>query len=146
MALDHRSLNKIQKNLRREDAPGTRVDPYPYIGIVKNNLDPTRSGRLQVWIPDLGGNEDDPNNWRTVNYASPYMGYTSQVLTAKDKLNPAKDNSFTKVSHTYGMWAVPPDVGVSVIVIFIAGDPLRGYFIACVNDNLSHVTSYSGYT
>ena len=138
MALDHRSLNKIQKNLRREDAPGTRVDPYPYIGIVKNNLDPTRSGRLQVWIPDLGGNEDDPNNWRTVNYASPYMGYTSQVLTAKDKLNPAKDNSFTKVSHTYGMWAVPPDVGVSVIVIFIAGDPLRGYFIACVNDNLSH--------
>jgi len=138
MALDHRSANKIQKNLRREDAPGTRVDPYPYIGIVKNNLDPTRSGRLQVWIPDLGGSEDDPNNWRTVSYASPYMGYTSQVQSAADKLNPPKDNTFTKVTHTYGMWAVPPDIGVSVIVIFIAGDPLRGYFIACVNDNLSH--------
>ena len=46
MALDHRIGNKVIKNARREEAPATRVDPYPYIGIVKNNLDPTRSGRL----------------------------------------------------------------------------------------------------
>jgi hypothetical protein len=36
------------------------------------------------------------------------------------------------------MWMVPPDIGVQVIVLFIAGDPLRGYWLACVNPNLSH--------
>jgi hypothetical protein len=136
MALDHRIGNKVIKNARREEAPATRVDPYPYIGIVKNNLDPTRSGRLQVYIPDLGGPPDDPNNWRTVSYASPFQGYTDQVQTSKDR-SPTT-NTFTTVSHSYGMWMVPPDINVEVIVIFIAGDPLRGYWIACVNSHLSH--------
>jgi hypothetical protein len=36
------------------------------------------------------------------------------------------------------MWMVPPDIGVQVIALFIAGDPLRGYWISCVNPNLSH--------
>ena len=136
MAIDHRIGTKVAKNLRREDATGTRVDPFPYIGIVKNNLDPTRSGRVQVWIPDLGGPPDDPNNWRTVSYSSPFMGYTSQVYKQTD--TSSTTNSFTTVNHTYGMWMVPPDIGVEVIVLFIAGDPLRGYFIACTNSNLSH--------
>ena len=136
MAINDRIGSKVVKAARREDAPGTRVDPYPYVGIVKNNLDPTLSGRLQVYIPDLGGPADDANNWRTVSYSSPYMGYTSQVQSHTD--TPSPDNSFTRVSHTYGMWMVPPDIGVEVIVIFIAGDPLRGYFIGCVNSNLSH--------
>lgn len=136
MAIDQRSGTKIIKNLRREDAVSSRVEPYPYIGIVKNNLDPTRSGRLQVWIPDLGGAEDDQINWRTVSYSSPYMGYTTKQQKSTDPLD--KNNTFTGVSHSYGMWMVPPDLGVHVIVLFIAGDPLRGYWISCVNPNLSH--------
>ena len=136
MAIDQRSGTKVIKNLRREEAIATRVDPYPYIGIVKNNLDPTRSGRLQVWIPDLGAKEDDQLNWRTVSYASPFMGYTSHQQDASDPIN--KDNTFEGVNHSYGMWMVPPDIGVQVIVLFIAGDPTRGYWLACVNPNLSH--------
>ena len=73
MAIDQRSGTKVIKNLRREEAGATRVDPYPYIGIVKNNLDPTRSGRLQVYIPDFGGDPDIAQNWRTVSYASPLV-------------------------------------------------------------------------
>jgi len=136
MAIDQRSGTKIIKNLRRDEAVGSRVDPYPYIGIVKNNLDPTRSGRLQVWIPDLGGVEDDQINWRTVSYSSPYMGYTTKQQKSTDPLD--YNNTFESVSHSYGMWMVPPDLGVHVIVLFIAGDPLRGYWISCVNPNLSH--------
>ena len=132
MAIDQRSGTKVIKNLRREEAGAVRVDPYPYIGIVKNNLDPTRSGRLQVYIPDLGGDELDQLNWRTVSYASPFMGYTTNPNIADTA------NAFESVSHTYGMWMVPPDIGVQVIVLFIAGDPLRGYWLACVNPNLSH--------
>jgi len=136
MPIDHRIGTKVIKSARREEASATRVDPYPYIGIVKNNLDPTRSGRLQVFIPDLGGDPADATNWRTVSYASPYQGYTSQLNQTQSGVSPA--NNFDVVSHTYGMWMVPPDIGVQVIVIFIAGDPMRGYWLACVNPNLSH--------
>ena len=132
MAIDQRSGTKVIRNLRKEDTPATRVDPHPYIGIVKNNLDPTRSGRVQVWIPDLGGVEDEKQNWRTVGYASPYMGYTTNPNLSD------QSDTFTSVTNTYGMWMVPPDIGVHVIVIFIAGDPLRGYWTSCVNPNLSH--------
>lgn len=129
MALDQRLTGKISKNARREEAPGVRVDPYIYEGRVKNNLDPTRTGRLQVWIADLGGIEEDPKNWRTVSYASPFMGTTD--VGAVDK------NTWDNTPHTYGMWMVPPDIGVSVLCIFVAGDPMRGYWIACVNPKLS---------
>lgn len=131
MAIDHRIGNKVQKSLRTEDAPATRVDPYPYIGIVKNNLDPTRTGRLQVWIPDFGGDQNNSSNWRTVRYASPFMGTTSIENAA------SKENKFTNTPHTYGMWMVPPDIGIEVLVIFVAGDPFRGYWIACVNSSIS---------
>lgn len=136
MAIDHRTGTKVSKHIRREDAPATRLEPYPYIGIVKNNLDPTKTGRLQVYIPDLGGDSDESANWQTVSYASPFMGYTNQYETNSSQI-PSPTNNFENVTHTYGMWMVPPDVGVQVIVIFIAGDPLRGYFISCVNPNVS---------
>jgi hypothetical protein len=135
MAIDHRVGSKVIKSLRREDAAAVRVDPHPYIGIVKNNLDPAKSGRLQVWIPDLGGDPTNSANWRTVSYASPFMGTTD--ISLKTGNQPSSENKFNKVPHTYGMWMVPPDIGVEVIVIFIAGDPLRGYFIACVNSHVS---------
>ena len=132
MAIDQRAGTKVIKSLRREEAGASRVDPYPYIGIVKNNLDPTRSGRLQIYIPDLGGDEADQTSWRTVSYSSPFMGYTTNENIADTA------NTFESVSHSYGMWMVPPDIGVQVIALFIAGDPLRGYWISCVNPNLSH--------
>jgi len=135
MAIDSRIGTKILKNLRTDLAPATNISPFPYIGVVKNNLDPTRCGRVQVFIPELGGNPDEQSNWRTVSYASPFMGYTSTEVNQND--NPNVSESFTGVSHTYGMWMVPPDIGVEVIVIFIAGDPMRGYWVACVNSNLS---------
>ena len=132
MAIDQRAGTKVIKSLRREEAGASRVDPYPYIGIVKNNLDPTRSGRLQIYIPDLGGDEADQTSWRTVSYSSPFMGYTTNENIADTA------DTFESVSDSYGMWMVPPDIGVQVIALFIAGDPLRGYWISCVNPNLSH--------
>lgn len=135
MPIDFRVGTKVAKNLRTDSVPATSLAPFPYIGIVKNNLDPTRCGRIQVFIPELGGNPDDQSNWRTVSYASPFMGYTSTELSDRD--NPDKLNAWNHVSHTYGMWMVPPDLGIEVIVIFVAGDPMRGYWIACVNSNLS---------
>lgn len=131
MAVDRRVGTKVDKRLRREEALGTRVDPYPYIGIVKNNLDPSRSGRLQVYIPDLGGDPKDKKNWRTVRYASPFGGWTSGEENSPQ-------NTFASVQHHYGMWMVPPDLEVHVLCLFVAGDPQRGFWFACVNPYLSH--------
>jgi hypothetical protein len=131
MAEDIQQGSKVNKSVQKEGAAGTRVDPYPYLGIVKNNVDPTRAGRLQVWIADFGGNADEPGNWRTVSYASPFIGTTNIPI------NGSKTNSWSESPQTYGMWMTPPDIGVEVLVIFVSGDPQKGYWIACVSSNIS---------
>ena len=125
MAINSRLVNKVPKWADRDSAGGVKFDTATFVGIVKNNLDPSRAGRLQVFIPDLGGNEDDPSSWKTVNYASPFFGVT---------YNPTggKNNSFADSPQTYGMWMVPPDLGNQVLITFANGDPDRGYWFACV--------------
>jgi len=136
MAEDKRQGRKTPIHTDREKVAGTKLDAATYIGIVKDNYDPTRSGRLQIWIPDFGSsqNEKEQNNpafWRTVSYASPYFGSTYQP-TKYEK------NSFETVNHTYGMWMIPPDIGNQVLCTFVNGDPGRGYWFACINPTLSH--------
>jgi hypothetical protein len=131
MAIERRLGTKQPSWANKESTAGIRLDSGPYIGVVKNNIDPTRSGRLQVYIPDLGGDETNVQNWRTVGYASPFFGATNQPELTKD-------TSYDKVHHTYGMWAVPPDIGNEVLCTFVSGDPGRGFWFACVNSHLSH--------
>ena len=128
----------IPEFFRKEDAPGIRFDSGPYIGVVKENRDPTRSGRLQVYIPDFGGDPDKPNNWRTVWYASPFLGSTVQESPDDKKSRGSKENKFSKVRHTYGMWYNVPDLENFVLCTFIAGDPERGYWFACIPNQLGH--------
>ena len=113
----------------RPDAGGAVLRSVPLFGIVKDNIDPVRSGRLQVYISDLGGLEpDDSNNWITVNYMSPFYGVTT----------PSGANTgwgeYIKNPNSYGMWNSQPDIGTTVICIFINGDPNYGFWIGCVPD------------
>ena len=140
MSLDSDRIigKRVPENFRREEAAGIRYDSGPYIGKVKNNVDNARSGRIQVWIPDLGsGDENNPNNWRTVNYASPYLGSTTQEPIGEVKSSD-KTNAFNKVRHTYGMWFNVPDLDNLVLCTFVAGDPNRGYYFACIPNQLGH--------
>jgi hypothetical protein len=130
MTFDRRVGRKLPEFVRHEDVPGTRIAPGPYVGKIKNNLDPTHSGRLQVWIPEFGGDEDNTENWRTVAYASPFLGSTTN-----DDKNTA--NEYEVVPHTYGMWFTVPDLENFVLCTFVAGDPKRGFWFACVPKNLS---------
>ena len=115
----------------RDKVPGVRYDTATQIGIVKDNISPARDGRLRVWIPDFGGDETNPRTWRTVNYANPYMGSTYQPSSSQN-------NNFTGVSHSYGMWAVAPDIGNVVLCTFVNGDPERGFWFACVQGPVSN--------
>jgi len=121
---------KVPKNFNRDAVAGVKNDTGIYIGIVKDNLSPARDGRLRVWIPDFGSDENDDQNWRKVNYASPYFGNTYR----QDK---TQNNSFGDVPHTYGMWMVPPDLGNQVLCCFVNGQPDRGFWFACTSQGLS---------
>lgn len=129
--------NKFPDWATNNDKPGLKLASGPYIGKIKENRDPLRLGRLQVYIADLGGIENDVTNWRTIMYASPYLGTTDQELRDPDFNQPGpKENSFTKVRHTYGMWFTVPDIGNLVLLNFVLGDPQRGYWYACIPNQI----------
>jgi hypothetical protein len=123
------------------DRGGTPVEMGPYIGIVVNNVDNTRSGRLQVWIQQFGATDldgspklDDPSTWRTVRYCSPFYGATKQSGNSGAGSYPGNSNS-------YGMWFTPPELGTQVLCFFVSGDPaMGGYYIGCIpEDGLNHM-------
>jgi hypothetical protein len=125
----------------RFDRGGTPVEMGPYIGVVVNNVDNTRQGRLQVWIEQFGSTNNDgtPNltdssSWRTVRYCSPFYGATKQSGNNGVGSYPGNRNS-------YGMWFTPPDLGTKVLCFFVSGDPtMGGYYIGCLpEDGLNHM-------
>ena len=111
---------------------GFTVDPGPYEAIVVGHVQGTRMGQLQVYIPDWGGTQTDPDNQIVVSYASPFFGTT--YGTNEQSEIPGAYTS----GQSYGMWCVPPDVGNKVLVTFAAGDRNRGYWFACIYDSPSH--------
>jgi len=110
-------------------APSNYKDPLPpgtYIGVVKNNVDSTRSGRLQVYIQHRGAS--DPNNsgnWQTVVYCPPFYGTTPAG-------NQAGTGAFTQGNpQSYGMWFTPPDIGTQVLILQVAGEAMA-YYVGCI--------------
>lgn len=128
MASDKQSTNRIPDWAGTNKPSGVKLDPGPFIGIIKNNSDPARQGRVAVWCPDIGGDEDDPNQWYIVRYASPFFGSTLGLPTSPDNAN----DNFAVSQQTYGFWAVPPDINNRVLITFVMGDPTRGFWFACV--------------
>lgn len=117
------------------DRGGTNTEFGPFIGRVKNNVDSTRLGRLQVYIEQYGGSDpEDESLWRTVSYVPPFYGSVSQSGT--------DDGTGTYIGNpqSYGMWFTPPDIGTQVICFFVEGDPDQGYYIGCVPEpGISHM-------
>lgn len=101
--------------------------PHPVIGVVKDNIDPTKMGRIRVYISRFGGiDPNDSSNWRTVKYLSPWFGTVGQ------KGSNTGFGSYVGNPQSYGFWATAPDIGSQVICVFINGDPEDGYYIGCV--------------
>ena len=126
MANENILRNSGEPKNYKTDRGGMPVPPGAYIGIVKNNVDSTRTGKLQVYIQQFGG--PDPTNsqtWSTVSYCPPFYGSTPAGALAGtgafEQGNP----------QSYGMWFTPPDIGVQVLCLFVAGEPI-GYYIGCV--------------
>lgn len=105
-----------------------------YIGYVKDNKDVQRMGRLSVWIPELGGKQEDSGTWIPMSYASPFAGSTP--LTSTKKGSTTMDGA----QQSYGFWMVPPDLDNMVLCCFINGETAQGYWFACIyQQNMNHM-------
>ena len=101
----------------------------PYLATVISHLDPSYMGILEVEILRPTGNTSSEGQLHQVKYMSPFCGVTSYDHVAKDP------NDYNNTQKSYGMWMIPPDPGTTVVVIFIEGDPKRGYWIGCVQQD-----------
>ena len=98
-----------------------------HLAKVVSVLDPTFNGKLKVTILRNQGN--DPNTdaqTYLVSPAFPFFGYTPYEALGNNA------NDFNDTQKSYGMWFVPPDIGVIVMVMFANGDPAQGFWFACV--------------
>ena len=123
------------------DRGGVPSEFGPFIGIVMNNVDPTRAGRLQVYIETFsGGDMNDSTKWTTVRYLPGFYGYTPAGNNADNN-----DGDFTQNQNAYGMWFTPPDIGITVLCVFANGDRQLGYYIGVVpEDGLGHMVPAIG--
>ena len=127
MAGENIERSRGQPRSYKFDRGGSPTEFGPYIGRVTNNIDPTRQGRLQVYIEQFAGpNPDDPSLWRTVSYCPPFYGATPQGGSA------GVGTYLGGNPQSYGMWFTPPDVGVNVLCFFVEGDPNQGYYLGCI--------------
>jgi hypothetical protein len=119
----------------KDDRGGANLIPSAVLGIVKNNVDPTRAGRIQVYLKrQESGNQNEPSSWTTVSYISPFFGSTPNTGS------PDSAGTFEGNPHSYGFWATPPDIGTEVICVFLNGLADSGYYIGCVpQPGLTHM-------
>jgi hypothetical protein len=108
-------------------------NPGPWLGIVTSHQDPTYMGSLEVvLIKPTTGEINLQSETFIVSYLSPFYGVSSVKLEGNDSSN------FQDVQKSYGFWAVPPDIGATVMCIFIDGDPNQGYWFGCVQDRFQN--------
>ena len=123
------------------DRGGVPAEFGPFYGVVKNTTDSIRSGRIQVYIDAFSnGNESDPSKWITVSYMPQFFGSTPY--------NPAKTGLGSYIdgnSNSYGMWFTPPDVGITVLCVFVNGDRSQGFYIGTAPDqSIGHMVPAVG--
>ena len=134
MTINNQQLSGRTSNYRF-DRGGKPAEMGPFIGTVMNNVDPIRTGRLQVRIQQFAsGSDDNPQLWRWVNYLPPFYGVTEKTSSKTGA------GTYPGNQQSYGMWFTPPDIGTDVLCFFVEGDPSQGYYVGCViNNALNHM-------
>ena len=102
----------------------------PYLAKVVKHLDTKFMGGIQVELLKLtgsGNNAEATGQTLEAKYMSPFYG----VTPLKDASNNA---GYKYTQKSYGFWAVPPDVGTTVMVILVEGNAKSCYWIGCIQD------------
>lgn len=106
----------------------------PYLAKVISHLDPSFMGGLEVTLlRDQGNQKGEETQTYPVKYITPFYGSTAYEFNGQNKSTASSSlEGYNDTQKSYGMWFVPPDIGVTVLVIFVDGNPSEGYFIGCV--------------
>lgn len=112
-----------------------------YIARVISHLDPSFMGSIEVVLQkDQANTSGEDSQTFIVKYASPFFGYTPYEFMGKNDGTKSTIDGYSDTQKSYGMWFVPPDVGVNVLVLFVNGDPASGYWFACLPGvNINHM-------
>jgi len=138
-----------QSDYRQKPTPGlpsgsreysAKVDPGPYVGIVKGYGDDSGMNRIAVYIPGLAEQRqssptskydktEQEANVVICSLALPWYGRTNN-------LDVGNDGDYGTTTKSYGMWLPTPDIDTQVMVVFAEGILENGYIIAYVPDAL----------
>jgi|688.fasta_scaffold06512_4 hypothetical protein len=111
----------------KPSAGGGSTLEYPVIGVVKDNIDPTRSGKIRVQLEGATNSQsDNADGWKTVQYLSTYFGMV------KPTAGQSGNGDYVSNPSAYGQWQSPPDIGTKVLCIFAEADPSRGFYIGAI--------------
>ena len=120
---------------RLEDKASAVAPSGIYVAQVREVSDVNKMGIIKVHVegsirPDL------PDDWATVQYASPFAGSISQdEAEGKSVMFDADANDYSQVFTSYGMWFPQVKVNNKVIVFFAENDFEKGYYFAnCLPD------------
>tara|TARA_B100000123_G_C25740276_1_gene433558 strand:+ start:754 stop:3450 length:2697 start_codon:yes stop_codon:yes gene_type:complete len=121
----------MPENIRSIGDKPAKMPMGPFEARVVSHLDPRRSGDLLVELLSnvTSGNDRgfEPGQLFTVRYCMPFYGVNNVDSNDKNK-------KYEGSQQSYGFWAVPPDPGSKVLVIFAEGQSNQGYWIGCIQD------------
>ncbi|AQW88764.1 putative baseplate hub and tail lysozyme [Erwinia phage pEa_SNUABM_50] len=119
--------NSTSKSMTFANNQNARFNPqFVQLATVMDNRDPTRTGKLKVWVQNSQSDKDSKGSWLTASYLSPFAGRTPGTPGAE---------SYQQFPKGYGFWAVPPDVGVTVAIFFANGNIHDCWWFACGYDD-----------
>ncbi len=132
MAIDKRTPASVTKQFG--------IGNGPFLARIVGHLDPSYMGSLQVSLLRPQGNQQgEDTQVYIVKCASPFYGYTAFEFMGNNTADKSTTHDgYNDTQKSYGMWMVPPDVGVTVLVTFVNGDPGQGYWIGCVPSNFAN--------
>lgn len=130
----------MAENTRQPENQTSKLDKGVYMARIVGHLDPSFMGGLEVTLLRSTGNAINDNTQSyVVKYAPPFYGVTGydnqgNNTQAKNGTQAGWDDA----QKSYGMSFVPPDVGATVLCMFVEGNPAEGYWIACVPDRFAN--------
>jgi len=134
-------LEPGQINKRSAGAGLAKMPQGPFVAKVVNHLDSKRQGSLRVQLLHTttpGGDTSEEGQLFTARYCMPFYGVT-------DVRSNKKNDDYYSTQQSYGFWAVPPDPGTKVLVIFAEGSPNQCYWIGCIQDEYMNMMVPGGY-
>ena len=110
-----------------------------YIAQVRDVKDANKMGIIRVHV-EGSQRPDEPGEWATVQYASPFAGAISQdEAENKSVMFDLEAGDYDSVFTSYGMWFPQVKINNKVIVFFAENDFEKGYYFAnCLPDYQNH--------